>query len=566
MIQSYTSGSHRRQDAEVRGAPAVVEEMLKLLGKSSRAQQLYLSNNTTYLRTLELLRGSIASVWQQLPELVLTVSERALLFEDRPVFQEPERTSDTLPWLLYKDGVREIRLLPGFEGEEVETLLGVLAHLRRSAASEDDAITLLWERDFSYLRYRYVEPFGDDELSGYELGESPGRLNGSSGGETPGAAPTPLPTGVVSMRSFDGAVHFLAERELAYLKDSLDREYQHDLRSDAVNQLLDVLELVPVPSIRDEVCAALEQMMLHALSGGDYRAALHLLRETRVSAARATSMDAVHAERLGRVAEQLSQPEVLGQLLELVEVGPAQASENELRELLGELGPGALGTIFRWMDRVQSARLRATLRGVSDRLALENSAELVSLISSDDPAVAIQAVSRAGALKAQGAVPALTAAVAQSSREVRVGAAEALAEIATPGALQALSNVLDHEDREVRLVAIRTVGARSFRGALPRLDAVIRERQLRDRDLTEQMALFESYGSLCGDDGVPFLDSLLNSRSLLGRKADPNMRACAAMALGRVGTARAEQALRRTADEKEVVVRNAVQRALRWAR
>ena len=114
------SGGYRWLAEDDRGTPAAVEEMLKLLGKASRAHQLYLANNPTYHRALDLLRRSFEAVWAQTPELVLSVTENALLFDGRPAFQEPERTSDTLPWLLYKDGVRELRLLPGFELGEVE--------------------------------------------------------------------------------------------------------------------------------------------------------------------------------------------------------------------------------------------------------------------------------------------------------------------------------------------------------------------------------------------------------------------------------------------------------------
>lgn len=541
----------------------MVEEMLKLLGKASRAHQLYLANNPTYLRTLELLRSSVAAVWEQLPELVLEVSESALLMDGRAAFQELERASDTLPWLLYKDGVRELRLLPGFELEEVETFLDVLGKLRRAANSEDDAITLLWERDFSFLRYRYVEPFGDDELGGFDLGQSPGRLSGSGAAAEAPAAPPP---GVVRMQDFDGAVHFLAERELAYLNEALAREYAHDLRSDAVNQLLDVLELVPARRVRDEVCGALEQLMLMSLASGDYRAAAHLLRETRVSAPRAAALDPPHRERLERLSEQLSEPGALAQLLELMETGAALPTDSELHQLLAELTPAAMGTVFRWIDRVQGVRLRTALGVAAGRLAMESSAELVRLIGSEEPEVAREAVRRAGMVKAQSAVPALANALRRADRSVRVGAAQALAEIASPGALQALSSSLEDEDRELRLVALRAVGVRGFRAALPRVDALVRDRRLRERDLTEQMATFESYGSLCGDEGVPLLDSLLNGRSLLGRRAEPSTRACAAIALGRIGSERAAEALRRAAEEREAVVRNAVQRALRGIR
>jgi HEAT repeat protein len=86
---------------------------------------------------------------------------------------------------------------------------------------------------------------------------------------------------------------------------------------------------------------------------------------------------------------------------------------------------------------------------------------------------------------------------------------------------------------------------------------------VRDADLTEKMAFFEGYGTLCGDGGVPHLDSILNGKGFLGRREDAEIRACAAIALGRVGTPKAQESLRKAAAEKDIVVRNAVTRALR---
>ena len=77
------------------------------------------------------------------------------------------------------------------------------------------------------------------------------------------------------------------------------------------------------------------------------------------------------------------------------------------------------------------------------------------------------------------------------------------------------------------------------------------------------MAFFEAYGAVCGDNGVPFLDGILNSKGMFGKREDPELRACAAIALGRVGTKKAQESLQRASDEKEVVVRSAVSRALR---
>jgi HEAT repeat protein len=140
---------------------------------------------------------------------------------------------------------------------------------------------------------------------------------------------------------------------------------------------------------------------------------------------------------------------------------------------------------------------------------------------------------------------------------------QALAEIASPGALQGLERVIEDADRDVRIAAVRAMSVHAYRPVLARLETVVKGRGVREADLTEKMAFFEAYGSLCGDAGISQLDSMLNGKGFLGRREDPEIRACAAIALGRVGTERALDTLRKSAAEKDIVVRNAVTRALR---
>ena len=65
------------------------------------------------------------------------------------------------------------------------------------------------------------------------------------------------------------------------------------------------------------------------------------------------------------------------------------------------------------------------------------------------------------------------------------------------------------------------------------------------------------------DGFVPLADALLHGKSLFGRREDSELRACAAVALGRINTPQAQESLRRATNEKDVIVRNAANRALR---
>jgi len=236
----------------------------------------------------------------------------------------------------------------------------------------------------------------------------------------------------------------------------------------------------------------------------------------------------------------------------------------ELDELFGILQPRALETILSWIGRSTNPQLKMVLELAATRLASAHTAELIRLIGSDDEAVVLQAIRRAAALKSAAAVPALGKMLTVGEPEMRVAAVSALTEIGSPGAMQMLERALIDEDREVRIVAARAIGARNTRSALPKIEAAIKGKNLRESNLTEKMAFFEAFGGMCGEGGIALLDGVLHTKGFLGGKRDDSeFRACAAMALGKIGSPKAMESLNKAANEKDVMVRNAVSRAIR---
>jgi hypothetical protein len=288
-----------------------------------------------------------------------------------------------------------------------------------------------------------------------------------------------------------------------------------------------------------------------------------MLREASKSAQRATDMTPEQQEKLSHLPDRLSSPDVLSQLIQSLDASATPPTREELEDLFDQLRPSALATVFQWLGKLQSDSVRAVLTGAADRLATTNTVELIRLIHSADRDVSAEAIRRAGSAKAQAAVAALGRVLSDPDPARRLLAAQALTEIGSAGALQGLERGLEDSDRDVRIHVARTVMAREHRPALARLEAAVKGKAVRAADLTEKMLFFEAYGTMCGDGGVTHLDALLNGRGLLRYREDSEMRACAAFALGRVGTDKAVAALRKAAVEKDVIVRNAVARALR---
>ncbi|HEY4217646.1 MAG TPA: HEAT repeat domain-containing protein [Gemmatimonadaceae bacterium] len=548
-------------------SPAPIEELLRLVVKAARAHQMYLPNNPVYRGAMDALSGAFAPIWAETDSICLTVTESELRWYTAVVAGDggAGKSTDNLAWLFHKDGVRELTMDRGFEDTEVVKFLEIIQRARKASADEDDLVTMLWEADFTFLKYKYVDLLAEgdgssDLADGTEVASAePGDVRRAA----QEAVEESRAGGIVNMADFDSTLYFLDDREIEYLQDEIKREYEQDLRTNVVAVLLDIFEAQTDPEIRAEVLDNVHTLMVYLLTTGHFRGVANLLREGDVAHRRGTDVTADQRERLNALPDRLSSGDALTQLLQALDEAPSLPPQDELVELFDQLRPSALATVFLWLGRIHNERLRPLLEAAAGRLAAANTAELVRLIQSPEQEVSAEAIRRAGALKAQAAVLALGKMLGEPEVTRRQMAVQALTEIASPGALQALERAIEDDNREVRITAVRALAAQAYRPVLARLETAIKGKTVRDADLTEKMAFFEGYGSLCGDGGVPHLDSVLNGKGFLGRREDAEIRACAATALGRVGSPKAQEALRKASAEKDVVVRNAVMRALR---
>ncbi len=145
---------------------------------------------------------------------------------------------------------------------------------------------------------------------------------------------------------------------------------------------------------------------------------------------------------------------------------------------------------------------------------------------------------------------------------VRSAVVQALAGLATPKAMQGMLAMLEDTDPDVRIAAMQGVSSRRYPRALPVLQKMVLDKDLEERDLSEKRAIFEAYGMLGGAGCVEPLASLLIGKGFKRRHADSDIRACAAMALGKAGGREARMVLEKAASDKDPMVRTAVTGAL----
>lgn len=535
---------------------------MQVLVKGLRATQLYLPNNPVYQRAVENIRTSFRKIWQATDTLNLDVGETALRWEGVVVYNQEQR-SESVAWTLYKDGIRSITLRPGVEDTEIVRFLAVL-HRAKNVTSDaaDDLLTLLWSEDFQFIAYNFRELITENAVP-IAAGETipsapPGAIRMAVQEEAPARR-----EGIVSIEDFDTTLYFLEDREVEYLRKEAAREYGQDLRRNVLAMLFDLLELQTYGTVRAELIGIIENFIPYLLGAGDFRSVAYILRETRVVLGRARELIPEQRAVLEGLPGRLSQPDALAQLLQSLDEATSHPTEEELADTFTEMRAEALVTLMGWIPRLSNAWVRDLVSTSAARLAQEHASEVLKVLAGADPAAQLEMVRLAGRLKLPGAAEAMGPLLETGDLTVKLAVVDALLQVATPTALRLLEKGVDDPDRDVRIAAVKFLASRGHRNALPRVEAALTGPQLKNADLTEKMAFYEAYGTLAGPKGVPALAKVLVTKGMFARKQDPETRACAAMALGKIRSAEARAALESATLDKEPLVRNAVTRALR---
>jgi hypothetical protein len=547
-------------DTELALPPAQVEELLSLIGKGLRAVQLYLPNNPVYQRAIENVRVACRKIWQVTDDLVLDVQETDLRWESAVVYSHDQK-NESIAWTLFKDGVRSVTLRPNVEETELVRFMQVLHQARTLAAdAPDDLLTLLWQEDFQCLSYTFRE-LSLDAGSPIETEDTTPAAANEVRQQVEQEAPPQRES--VSIDEFDTTLYFLEDKEIAYLQTEVEREYAQDLRHNVLSLLFDLLELQSYGTVRAELISIIENFIPYLLGSGDFHSVAFILRELGGVLQSGRELIPEHRLALEAIPARLSQPEALSQLLQSLDEASVHPTEEELGNLFKELRPEALITLASWVPRLSNERVKTLVKRSAERLATQNAAEVLKALASSDAGTALEMVRLAGRLRLNGAPEGMGRLLAEGNHETKLAVIDALTSIASPTALRMIEGAVEDSDRDVRIAAVRFLSSRGHRGAFQRIESAITGGKLRQADLTEKMAFFEAFGALAGSAGTPALERLLLPKGLLSRREDPETRACAAMALGKIKSPEARAVLERASQEKDALVRNAVSRALR---
>jgi HEAT repeat protein len=538
-------------------------QALFALGRAVKAVRLYPSGNTVVAGARRELFRRLESYLGEYGDLELTVTRAALHLDGVPVHEDEGAELD-LAFQLTLESVREVTIYASVAEEEIDRFLGILSRLGRRREDEvDDLETLLWEEDLEGIDVlildRFYDDLGDEEefLEFVEEGEpDPDALAVAATEreeltEVLGEAAGPvLPPDPVNLGILD-------DDDRLRLEGVLAEEKRRDVMTTFGSILVDVLGVEDDRGAFERLAEVLGRQLRILLEQKELLRAARILGEAERALGGWDDPDRRSA--VESALASLSTSAVLEELPDAV----AEADEDglaDLRLLLSRIAGAEPDAVVRLLEQSDVRDLAiAALQDHLERLV----PYLASRVRDPRPAVVVTVVKLLAGTGGRRAAEIVAEAAAHPETRVRVEAVRAAATMAEGH--RVLQRALGDESEEVRLMALRS----PVQALGPAIVRLLKER-IASRDISassflEKRELFHALARAGGHDVVPFLARVLDRKPLFRKDRTDELRACAASALGAVGSKEALDALDRHLEDRSDRVREATFGALREA-
>ncbi|MFV2072241.1 MAG: HEAT repeat domain-containing protein [Thermoanaerobaculales bacterium] len=327
-------------------------ELLRLVVKTRKVLRLYESENEISRRLEETLATTTADHLDQWGPCELNVLKSELGLGDTTVYRSDEQ-ADNIAFLLFRDGIRQLTLLPGIDRQELHDLLTAINRVSRASNTDEDLVTIFWERDFTHIRYFAIEELSEagggvsieDQLASPQL-ES-GQASGDAGLEDLSQTLSHLPIEAC----------MLTAQETEQLDRQLAEQEEVGMARVLVDLAIDLTLLSEEGEARDKIATGLvtifDRMIVEEAVDEAIEAVVILdeLTETRLAGS------APVAALRDRVLQDLAEPKRLAAVLHNAEASGAQL--GALRYLLMRLGESALPPVVAGLAELKSDDFQA---------------------------------------------------------------------------------------------------------------------------------------------------------------------------------------------------------------
>jgi HEAT repeat protein len=557
-----------------------VKRVVKLLDKTAKSNRTYGSTNPVAQKFTQQLFEELTNHLATYSKLAFLVQRSELLCKEYVVYQaEKDGGSESMAFKLYADGIRELVLHQGLTQEDLSFFLASLWSNVDSNEEDDDIVTRLWSRNLSTITLVTAEELSkssvgndgfirlDGSMSSSDSTlrelldrERERKKRGGAGTDSEGGG-----SGNAKSRFQSGLAGYeVTEEELAILAQEIEGERKQDNLMYILDMLTAILASEKSPALLTKLFSLWGDIVDSLLREGKWTVlenVLSLLHET----------DAVRPD-LGEEHKQ--------QLASLLN-GLGRAERVKVIEGYLNRSPDAdvkgLPTILLLMKADAVPSLCSLLASVTSPVHQAIVSEALLVLAKDHPDALLRGLSdrRPGYVRNLLSIlikwnnPKFADPVEKLIRypdaQVRREVVRALGLFRPNGNGTKLVSLSSDEDEGVRFAALKLLMSGQYTASFSLWSPLLSEEGFMDRPISERRAVFQAVRATCGDEAVPYWQSLMTEWAWTNRRKKEELAVIGAETLGKLATPAAIAALSLGAQKGSAAVRQACAAALSQA-
>jgi hypothetical protein len=443
----------------------------------------------------------------------------------------------TLPFTLFRDGIRWLEFTEGIELEETREILSIIHRYSvLTTEPEGDIVTAFWEAHFNHILYKADDFFSGQEPEDYiddlskmdtitssaetesETEKKPDLL-GSTGTDT-----TPLGGLAIDPTSF-----VLTPEEQVELQEMISRE-EKSSATEHLNMLLDMILQYQEEKDFNIILEVLSEEFDGSFSRHDFEGALIILNGLRkiLDSGRLRMPWAVPLiesfyKNISSDAKCLKPLEEIWSNLNLQQM-------ETLKLIFHHLKPKSVSTLVHFLLLGQSSQLEQIVENTIISLARQDISCLEPLINNSDEKIVEKLVSILSKLKEDSSLKYLMKLARHSSASVRRMAVKAIGQ-AHSNQTPAIFEFIDDPDAAVRKIILTQMGQSRNETAEDFLMQYLKNRKFSSAQAEHIMECFKTLGKCGSSRAVPFLRETLLHRKWMASFRKSEYREGAALAL-----------------------------------
>jgi len=552
-------------------------DLIRTLLKAIKAFRLYESNNPMVTKQLEELTTKFKTHLDHYQSLNVQVGEYKLFFDGKPVYENTDM-KESLAFLLYKDGVREIRFLKGLEDQEISDFLDVLRRNEQASRLEDDIVTLLWERDFAHISYVATDEFNesnaaqvpatyDEVQAGQEFppdmgGESvPPSAQESAEEEMVFSSGGLLPEAAGDQREDFARQFQLTAEEVGLIERLISQEADINFVSTLIESLIEILlhlgeDLEPHENMVTFFDRALEFLVLK----GEFKIAGQILKNLReILDSMALKDNQIFA--INRIFEGAGSPRII-ELIAKTLKHEGFFDPNTSYDYFDLLPKSAIEPLCNMLGQLESPKAGNLIAEIIGRKVKDGLEMLVPFLNDKKWIVVCYVIQIIATSGDRNAVKYLSQAISHPDERVRRTALKALSKYGGKETKPHLIKMLNDESSYIRSQAVIHLARSSKHEALRPIMSIIQSESFLARDFSEKAAFFRAIGEIRSDESLPALRKIVEKRTWFKKPEWDQLQLCAIGALRMIGSEESRKILETGKRSKNQAVKRACLKAL----